>query len=131
MKRIIEISEEDFEYISTYGFGFSEQRKRIFDAIYNSTPLTECEAEDCVSRKRALNAIGCEIVGVTQEGRELLDSCQYVIKHLPSAYPKSDKPSGKWIPLDGGWDGYKCSNCDKKLNHIWHYCPICGAKMEN
>lgn len=43
---------------------------------------------DLTSRKEALLTIGTEIVGVTQEGRELLDLCQFAIKNLSSAEPE-------------------------------------------
>ena len=40
---------------------------------------------DFIKREDALHYIGAEIVGVTQEGRELLNSCQFAIKQVPSA----------------------------------------------
>ena len=45
--------------------------------------------KDIIYRQDALLAIGTEIVGVTQEGGELLDLCRFAIKKLPSAEPKS------------------------------------------
>lgn len=56
-----------------------------------------------------------------------------------------DKPSGEWKRLieymsesDEGlitFDGYRCSVCGVKVFvdefRFWHYCPNCGAMMEN
>ena len=90
---------------------------------------------DFISRQAALNAIGCEIVGVTQEGRELLDLCQFAIKQLPSA--ESEQKKGEWIydGIRGRFPACKCSICGHYENADWallqgaNFCPHCGADM--
>ena len=66
---------------------------------------------DLINREDALHAIGAEIVGVTNEGRQLLEMCQFVIKQLPSIEHKK----GDWI----------CTNC-KNLNYSFRtVCNRC------
>ena len=105
---------------------------------------------DLIRREDALHAIGAEIVGVTLEGRQLLDMCQFVIKQIPSAEPERKK--GKWIKVHGyvtpgGDPVWKCSECEKGIHvygieapsynrdytdgHQWVTCPNCGADMRN
>ena len=51
-------------------------------------------------------------------------------------------PKAKWIPTRGSSDDYKCSNCNEYANSyedgysrdhyfLTHFCPECGAEMEN
>ena len=53
-----------------------------------------------INREDALHAIGTEIVGVTNEGRQLLDMCQFAIKQLPSI--DTEKNNLKQCPFCGG-----------------------------
>lgn len=55
---------------------------------------------DLINREDALHAIGAEIVGVTPEGRQLLDECQFAIKNIPSIDAK--KSNLKRCPFCGG-----------------------------
>jgi len=97
--------------------------------------------KDTIYRQDALLAIGTEIVGVTPEGRKLLDSCRFAIKILPSAEPRK---KGKWIYGEkSGQDGWYCSECGGFIP--WYYdfygldnidfiedfktCPFCDSKM--
>ena len=153
MKRIIEISEEDYNHLCFL------HEDDIYKIVENSTPLNECETEECIPRKQTLEAIRTQdMFGYTEKGnlipmREHYSDYPYVpyvhledvekcISLMPSVYPKSDKPSGKWIndscsdengePL---YVGYHCSECRHKVtgNGIFvtsKYCPNCGAKME-
>ena len=152
-KRIIDIPEETYEYWKEHKHEYV-----LAEAIANSTPLNEVEAEDCISRKQALEAMATydKFGSDAQDGLiplrtpalgdryipyvhyEDMVSC---ITHLPSIYPKSEKPCGKWIDVYKGSliDEYRCSNCNsnpptKKVGITWgwdftNYCPNCGAKM--
>ena len=44
MKRINDISEENYNHLCFVDEG------TLFNIVENSTPLNECEAEDCISR---------------------------------------------------------------------------------
>ena len=64
----------------------------------------ECEAEDCISRKEAIKGLGeqpLQWLGSDMEFQEIADwkNTKAMLEKLPSVYPKSDKPSGKWIPI--------------------------------
>ncbi len=139
MKRIIDISEEVYTYFKKFWLdGVNENRKTdiLVNALRNSTPLNEVEAENCISRsvliERFKNTESSECCTWTLAG--VIDE----INDIPSVYPKNDKPSGKWIV-----DKYKatltCSECDKHYTQFpviswkpqWNYCPNCGAKMES
>ena len=131
MKRIIDISEELYHELSckdkTNNLDYVER------AILDSTPFNEVEAEDCISKIADYDlSMGQVVKG---------------IHALPSVYPKSDKPSGKWIDTGCLYHHYyndgdiettelKCSCCgeivewDIELPHKPYYCENCGAKME-
>ena len=51
-------------------------------------------------------------------------------------------PKAKWVPTRGSSDDYKCSNCNEYAQSyedgysrdnyfLTHFCPECGAEMEN
>ena len=60
MKLIIDIPEEDYNYMMECCPDLTDLMN-IYEQIKNSTPLDECEAEDCISRKQALKAI-CQVI---------------------------------------------------------------------
>ena len=82
---------------------------------------------DLISRQAALVAIGCEIVGVTQESRKLLDCCQFVIKQLPSVELK--RKMGKWKNV--ALFTRECSECEAQFHELEYdnFCPNCGTDM--
>ena len=61
MKRIIDIPEEDYNYMMECCPDLTDLMN-IYEQIKNSTPINECEAEDCISRQQTLrmltNSIG-------------------------------------------------------------------------
>ena len=102
MKRIIDISEEKYNYFKelyskenwlelAYQFG-----QELQELLLNSTPLNECEAEDCRSLK--------DIKEMVERKAEALDGQMLdaggvciglyfaIANDLPSVYPKNDKP---------------------------------------
>ena len=87
---------------------------------------------DLINREDALHAIGAEIVGVTNEGRQLLEMCQFVIKQLPSTEHKK----GDWIST-GLKNVCRCSKCGNYLDFDGlnagrgdaNFCPNCGSIM--
>ena len=113
MKRIIDISEELYNSIKMYSRG-----SEIENIIEDSTPLNECEAEDCISRKDAHKALqeladsykdefmkknnavheaamGGRMFGATRASEIILE--------LPSVHPKNEKPKLS--------TNMKCSDC--------------------
>ena len=90
MKLIIDIPEEDYNYMMECCPDLTDLMN-IYEQIKNSTPLDECEAEDCISRKQALKAI-CNICSIHQNGGKCSKCEQYnTLIDLPSVYPKSDR----------------------------------------
>ena len=148
MKRIIDIPEEDYNFLIEHKNEYNYERTRIAP-ILNSTPLTEVEAEDCISRKQAIKDFclkTCDIPNCRFRDNGVVHaSCDEVdvLKRVPSVHPKSDKPSGKWIDKQHLFSSCsaKCSVCEKSAKGIVHdngyslsyryydYCPNCGAKM--
>ena len=65
-----------------------EQEPIYYPQVDGITPtvVRQEPCSDAISRQAALHAIGAEIVGVTQEGRNILDCCQFAIKQLPSVH---------------------------------------------
>ena len=101
---------------------------------------------DFIERQKAVDAIQhrADIVdSVYSAFWEGLIIAQDIVKNIPSAGPEQKK--GKWI--DGmlyydfdecEWEKVKCSVCEKFVtkqifyhDNKYHYCPNCGAKMEN
>ena len=140
MKRMIEISEEDYNFLIEHKDEYNYERTRIAP-ILNSIPLNECKAEDCISRNIILSEIQEyleEYSGLDSEGNHDLKWCamkeaEMLVESAPSVYPKSDKPSGKWNHIK---NYYICSECDcgivdyEFLTTTNNYCRFCGAKME-
>lgn len=66
----------------------------------------EFRSMDLIRRQDALNAIGCEIVGVTAEGCQLLDRCKFAIKQIPS------------VELKPKWSCNLCASYDNQSDLI-------------
>lgn len=52
------------------------------------------------------------------------------ISELIKAYELYARPKGEWV--DKGEDmmiRWKCSECGRNDNHIYNFCPNCGADM--
>ena len=79
--------------------------------------------EDCISRKQALKKTKALIRGDYDP--------EYIIKALkmlPSVTPNAK--TGKWIDIGNEGLVFKCSLCGDKNTIESHYCPNCGARME-
>ena len=81
MKRVIEISEEDYNKSLNHGWSPYYYEK----LIANSTTVEECE--DCISRQAVIETIERWVDGTTKQNGSLM----YMLEQLPSVYPKSDK----------------------------------------
>ena len=110
MKLIIDISEDYYKSLQKHGAGSCAE-----NTILNGTLLSECKLEDCITVNiQGLDeGIRCAMCTNTMandrgcDGACRVDDVMYskVLKVIqdctvPSVYPKSDKPSGKWIPIE-------------------------------
>ena len=89
MKRIIDVSGELYSFCKN--LVAEDEMARV---IYFSTPLHEVKSEDCVSKeylKQSMLNMGWKHPDCT---------ITEFVEGLPSAYPKSDKSSGEWIPVN-------------------------------
>ena len=89
------------------------------------------EVEDCVSRKNILESLNGAFPS-TDWNKALF---RKIVLDTPSVYPKSDKPSGKWMKDEITERSkveykYKCNQCGCYHRAMYDYCPSCGAKME-
>lgn len=91
---------------------------------------------DCISREWIKTAIHNFFQGLIHRVTE--EDIQRYLDVAPSVYPKSDKPSGKWIPVTKDRNIWQCSICGNgvcisedylKIHH--KYCGQCGNKMES
>ena len=95
--------------------------------------LIDRQAAKTAIRER-MNELACE--GVMVDCAWIDQVCSCVIDNVPSAEQR-----GNWIETDMGWDGdtaWVCSVCGEPWTLIdgtpdenyMHYCPNCGARME-
>lgn len=104
---------------------------------------------DLINRQDAMDAIPQRIKGQGGESwmmtyrrsgyNDCVDAYLDALRHLPSAEP--ELRHGKWIDNNGL---YQCSVCKHIWSELWwtsvcpidrmnkmmHYCPNCGAKMD-
>lgn len=94
---------------------------RPIDADYLLERLDKCDP---------LNGIGLEPVMAVRDIKALI-SVIPTVDAVPAAH-------GKWKAAKAGgpnypfWDS-KCSLCGYTTSRVinkWHYCPVCGAKMD-
>ena len=118
MKLVIDIPEEEYEYLKAH------HSHEIFygEAIANGTPLPE-PCEDCVSREAVINMIQTKFpmtMGLIEP-----------IKDLPSVNPERVK--GKWIIDDDKDEWYTyvhtCPFCDYEQVG-GNFCTNCGAELK-
>ena len=83
MKRIIDISEEIYK-------DCENPINKLEEIILASTPLNECEAEDCISRNKAKQT-ACNITAEYDTETIHIDRLIDELDNLPSSYPKCDK----------------------------------------
>lgn len=146
MKRIIDISEEEYDLIDNWG-----TRPYLINLIKNSTPLNECEAENCTNGGMIKAMFPkCEVCEPIVEDDIIhvifadkadsaigFDYSWWNAPYKGNVYPKSDKPSGKWEQINKNEINvipqWKCSECGAEFECFdmdFEYCPNCGAKME-
>lgn len=82
------------------------------------------EDEDCVSRKAVTDALPRMAFTSSEKYREAL----LEIENLPSV--KSKNKEGEWIPLNKGWNGWKCSECNGISSYTTYCCSKCGSYMK-
>lgn len=116
-----------------HDFGVSEEQAEKELRVTTKNDL----GVDCISRSTLLEKQYRIDDSATLSTRDVVNVED--IEDEPPVYPKSDKPSGKWIERDDGWGGnyYDCSVCGESWTTIdgtpfdngMKYCPHCGAKM--
>ena len=92
---------------------------------------------DLIDRRVAIEALKREASCGDRDCEKGLMIAADILELLPSAQPERKK--GKWIHYDDGSVSYRCSICGKhqygNFSEIFfgefHYCPNCGAKMED
>lgn len=99
--------------------------------------LEQQPCEDTISRQAAIDAIyGCYIGGkeaikkapINDLYADGLAEAVDAVWDMPSVQPT--RPAGKWIDIGDEGLVFKCSLCGDKNTIESHYCPNCGAKME-
>ena len=102
---------------------FGETHRQAFEIGIKAIKALEQEpCEDAISRKQAVYITSgfCHPANVADE-----------LAKLPSVTPK--QRTGHWIKSANGYFA-ECDKCglhgDYGTFKHWHYCPNCGAKME-
>ena len=80
MKRIIEISEEDFNHLCFL------HEDDIYKIVENSTPLNECETDDCIKRSNVFALCNIYLKDGTDNNIAFFEH----LLDLPSVAPKSN-----------------------------------------
>lgn len=123
MKLIIDISDEQVLFdIKNHGLtAKSETDAVIIDALYNGTPVTDCE--DAISRQAVLNVFG-DVHPLDHNANAYIEQ----IKALPSVQPKAK--TGKWsvYPVNHN-NAFMCDSCFMSVETPSDFCPNCGADM--
>ena len=153
MKLLVEINEELLNYFKKYwliGANGNDRVDELVNSIRNATPITECE--DCINRKEYLKK--CESYcdancKYSKQQRDVMcsacmmgDAIEFA-EDMPTVYPKSDNPSGKWIhgkeraSFNCGedkipfYENWTCSECGNVVHEVSNYCPKCGSKNDS
>lgn len=87
---------------------------------------------DLISRQAAINALRT----ITMYKNSIpFDTAVMKLQKLPSAEKRGRWINDRLISTSGGTYGVKrCSECEayyQNAGYSWHYCPDCGAKMED
>ena len=88
-KIIVELSEEDYNFIKEIDESNYEVTTNLYQAVQNGTPLTECNAEDCISREN-LQITLYEKCNGNPNYRINYHNLKSLIKNMPYVYPKSE-----------------------------------------
>lgn len=88
---------------------------------------------DLISRQAVIDALnGMKIYRPLVSDRWVISDCLNKIVNLPSA-----ERHGRWTRevlgnTSGYWTTvmYKCSACESMAISKYHYCPNCGARMD-
>jgi len=82
-----------------------------------------------MSKNHVIGRLDCVIDGYeVREGenyvisRGLYETLKEAVRYLK----ESDRPTGKWLAIDGAWE---CALCGCREGDDSAYCPDCGADM--
>lgn len=103
---------------------------RVFDAVMDS-PTVRCK--DCEQMKaKGLEFYFCDCDNVFE--------CSEALSNAPTLTLDDLLPNGRWIETVQGGNynertDLTCPVCGKDFENVpwpdeWHYCPSCGAKMD-
>lgn len=92
---------------------------------------------DCIDRQTIINLLTSRaetLRGLYGDLGGAASGVRKLVQTLPSVEPEQKK--GKWIPDKSGIVYWICSECGFVseafgANILYHFCPNCGAKMEN
>ena len=82
------------------------------------------EDEDCISRKAVIEKL--PRLAFTSSGK--YEEALIEIESLPSI--KSKNGEAEWIPLNNGWNGWRCSVCKGISPYTTSCCSKCGSYMK-
>lgn len=92
------------------------------DFLKNAIKKQRCDAlkvnDAALSVGDVLESVVAELEGTSLDG----------FKNNPTIEPQ--RIEGRWIDT-GRALRWECSNCGRRDNHIYNYCPDCGARMRN
>ena len=94
MKLIIDIPNRLYEALKERPATHSENLA-LYEYIVDSTPLNECEAEDCISRQALLDKQYRIDDSATLSTRDVVNVED--IEDAPSVYPKSEKSVAEYV----------------------------------
>lgn len=118
MKRIIDISEEDFKDLKHFaetGVVGNALGRFVIKRVLDSTPLNECEAEDCISRTELLKDLDERRKNFKDVYGSLGGAASGIYKLVeikPSVYPKSEAED--------------CISRVKVIDYLCKHCPDDG-----
>ena len=87
---------------------------------------------DFIDRQDAIDAIHKEFDEICvwdESGQATANEVENILYEVPSADP--ERKSGEWIVHDYalGRERYECSECKKRCDLGYDFCPNCGADM--
>ena len=114
MQIVIDIPEHIKILTEKYHCYGKQAEKIIWNAIKDGTPLSECQAEDCIDRDMAIKEINKVFADyiplLIGKYEEIPLKCGKAIKNMPSVYPKSDNSENVTLTFSKGTLKFSCKD---------------------